>query len=108
MSGNKIRRSLTAGALPLALFLCGAIAWAHHAIAGKFDVKQTRELSGIVTNVDWRNPHVHVFMNVTGGGATLNWAVELESPSLLEMDGWKRETLRPGDAIIVRGNPALD
>jgi hypothetical protein len=92
----------------LALFLWGAAAWAHHPIPGKFDLSKPLELSGVVTSVDWRNPHVHVFLNVTTGRETLNWAVELESPSLLEMDGWNRDTLRPGDALVVKGGRARD
>jgi hypothetical protein len=96
------------GALAAALLLWGSIAWAHHSIAGKFDDKAPLELSGIVTNVDWRNPHVHIFMNVSTRGETLNWAVELESPIVLEADGWSRETLHPGDSIVVKGIRARD
>ena len=108
MNTNQRNRILATGALGLALLFGGTAAWAHHAIEGKFDVAKTTELSGIVTNVDWRNPHVHVFMNVTSGGATLNWAIELESPVILEMDGWKNDTLRPGDRLSVKGYPARD
>ncbi len=96
------------GALAAALLLWGSIAWAHHSIAGKFDDKAPLELSGIVTNVDWRNPHVHIFMNVSTRGETLNWAVELESPIVLEADGWSRDTLHPGDSIVVKGIRARD
>lgn len=108
MKRNSSSRSFSAGTLSLALLVLSATAWAHHPISGKFDLDQETELSGIVTNVDWRNPHVHVFLNVTSGGETLNWAVELESPIFLEMDGWSRDTLRPGDAIVVKGGRAWD
>jgi len=37
------------------------------------------EVTGIVTLVDWRNPHVHIFLNVRDPKGTLNWAVEIES-----------------------------
>ena len=100
-----------ARSLGLMLLFGATGAWAHHAIQSKFDVSKTTQLSGIVTYVDWRNPHAHVFMNVTntaGRGSVLNWAVELESPVELEMDGWKDNTLRPGDHIIVKGYPARD
>lgn len=95
-------------ALGLALWLWGMPALAHHPIAGKFDETAKLDLSGVVTYVDWRNPHVHVFMNVTARGETLNWAIELESPIFLEADGWSRETLRPGDSIVVKGSRARD
>jgi hypothetical protein len=53
--------------------------------------------------VDWRNPHVHVFMNVPEAKGVVNWAIELEGPIDLERSGWSRETLRPGDRIRVAG-----
>ena len=47
-------------------------------------------------------------MNVTTGKETLNWAVELATPAILEMDGWNRDTLRPGSSIVVKGIRARD
>jgi hypothetical protein len=86
-----------------------AAAEAHHAVVAKFDDTRRVELAGVVTNVDWRNPHVHVFVNVTReGGAVENWAVELESTVLLKRSGWDRATLRPGDAVAVSGPAARD
>lgn len=81
---------------------------AHHAISAKFDTRTRMELAGIVTYVDWRNPHVHVFVNVTNGSEVLNWAVELESPIALRESGWRANTLTPGDAVSVAGFAALD
>ena len=89
----------------------GAIAsWtAHHAVAAKFDSARRLTLSGMVTDVDWANPHAHVFVNVTrDGGAVENWAVELESTVLLRRSGWQHDTLKPGDAIEVNGPTARD
>src|SRR5437868_6252494 len=108
MKTNLFHRHVAAGSLGLALLVYATAAWAHHAIQGKFDVAKSTELSGIVTYVDWRNPHAHIFLNVTRNGAVLNWAVELESPVELEMDGWKNNTLHPGDKITVKGYPARD
>jgi hypothetical protein len=93
----------------VASMLCVSLATAHHPVAAKFDDTRLVELHGIVTSVDWRNPHVHVFVNVTGdGGAIENWAVELESTVLLKRSGWEHDTLRPGDAIVVSGPAARD
>jgi hypothetical protein len=108
MSGKQVSRKSGVRALMAGLAVWSAAAWGHHSIAGKFDDKAPQELSGIVTYVDWRDPHVHVFMNVSSGREVLNWAVELESPILLEADGWTRETLNPGDAIVVKGIRARD
>jgi hypothetical protein len=95
-------------ALVLALFASATLR-AHHEILAKFDDGKRLSLKGVVTLVDWRNPHVHVFMNVRNGTTQpANWAVELESPIDLKQNGWSRDTLRPGDAITVDGFAARD
>jgi len=81
---------------------------AHHEITAKFDPAKTMKLSGIVTNVDWANPHVHLFMNVGTGSAMVNWAVELESVVDLQAAKYTRDTVKPGDAITVDGILARD
>lgn len=77
---------------------------AHHAISAKFDRTKPVSLTGVVTLVDWRNPHVHVYLNVrSGDDDAVNWAIEIESPIDLEAGGWTSETLQPGDTITVNG-----
>jgi hypothetical protein len=92
----------------LAAALAAATAGAHHAVVAKFDETKRLELSGIVTSVDWRNPHAHVFVNVMRGDGIENWAVELESTVLLKRSGWEHDTLKPGDAVAVTGPAARD
>ena len=88
----------------LAAVLLAAIPLAaHHEILAKFDDHKPVTLNGVVTLVDWRNPHVHVFMNVPNANGFVNWAIEAESPIDLARNGWSRETLRPGDKIRVEG-----
>jgi Family of unknown function (DUF6152) len=87
-----------------ALLLATVPLIAHHEILAKFDDKKPMTLTGVVTLVDWRNPHAHVFMNVKDAkNEILNWAIELESPIDLAENGWTRETLQPGDTIVVDG-----
>jgi Family of unknown function (DUF6152) len=90
------------------LLLGMGTAAAHHEILAKFDDRKPMTLSGIVTLVDWRNPHAHVFVSVRDGGAAVTWAVEIESPIDLEQSGWTRETLQPGDAVSVEAIAARD
>jgi hypothetical protein len=104
----KARAAARIGAL-LAAALVARGAAAHHALAAKFDDTKPLSLTGTVTSVDWRNPHVHVFFNVTKPDKSVeNWAVELESTVLLTKSGWSRTTLAPGDAIKVDGLAARD
>jgi hypothetical protein len=86
------------------LLLASVPATAHHEILAKFDDKKPVKLNGVVTLVDWRNPHVHIFMNVKDNrNQILNWAIELESPIDLQRGGWNRDSLKPGDPITIEG-----
>src|SRR5262245_39977309 len=77
----------------IAVFLVIAPVSAHHAIAAKFDTTKSVTVRGIITGVDWANPHVHIFLNVREGNATNVWAAELESPLDLQKAGWSRDTV---------------
>ena len=82
---------------------------AHHVIEAKFDSTKKVSLRGSVTAIDWANPHVHVFVNVTeSGGPVANWAIELESPVDLRRQGWTRQALSIGDVVTVEGIAARD
>ena len=92
----------------VALSLTSAPAFAHHVIAAKFDPAKSITLRGTVTAVDWLNPHVHIFLDVPDRNVVTNWAIELDSQLDLQRSGWKRDTLKPGDAITVQGITARD
>jgi hypothetical protein len=95
----KLLASVTAGAL-----LCGA-ASAHHSFAAEFDSDQPIELKGIVTKVEWTNPHVWVYINVADAesGEVTNWGAELGPPHGLQRRGWRRQTLGIGQEVTVNG-----
>src|SRR2546428_7361552 len=78
-----------------AIIFAATPSFAHHAILAKFDDKKPQTLNGIVELVEWKNPHVHVFINVQGPSGFVRWVLEVESVIDLERSGWTRETLRP-------------
>jgi hypothetical protein len=90
------------------LTLGASVALAHHPIEAKFDKASHATMTGQVTAVDWRNPHTHVFVNVTGSNGVENWAVELESPVILRQNGWRDDSLQPGDEVTIEGIRARD
>ena len=102
------RRALHWLACGVVFLLTAAPSLAHHNITGKFDPAKTRTLNGVVTNLDWRNPHVHIQMDVVEGNTVTNWAVELESTIDLRRSGWNSQTLKPGDAVTVQGITSRD
>src|SRR5262245_28236884 len=81
---------------------------AHHSISAKFDESKPVTLDGTVSLVDWKNPHVHLFMDVRASNGIDRWVIELESRVDLGRSGWRRESVRPGDAITVQGIAARD
>jgi hypothetical protein len=91
-----------------ALVAASATISAHHEPLAKFDDKKPLRIRGVVTLVDWRNPHAHIFVNVVSADKVNNWAVELESPIDLEANGWSKTTLQPGDKVAVQGLAARD
>jgi len=96
------------GLIGIAVFLVIAPASAHHSPAAKFDPAKPVTLTGVVTQIDWLNPHVHILMNAQGTNPPTNWAIELESVVDLRRSGWTRDTLKIGDAVTVQGMAARD
>ena len=80
---------------------------AHHSFAAEFDSKKPVKLKGIVTNVEWSNPHVWIRFKVKDeSGKVTNWGAELGPPHGLQGSGWRRDTLKIGDEITVEGSLA--
>lgn len=84
------------------LFLFSGYLQAHHAFSAEYDVNQEITLSGVVTKVEWTNPHVRFYVDVKDGeGNVTNWDFELQSVNTLVRDGWSRNALAVGDEVTV-------
>jgi hypothetical protein len=87
----------------------GLPALAHHSAAAEFDVNKKIDLTGVVTKVEWTNPHAHFYMDVKdSSGNVVNWNLELASPNVLIRNGWRRNSIKPGDMVSVTGIRAKD
>jgi hypothetical protein len=101
-----MKLKLMAGLLVTSLSLgVAGNAVAHHSFSAEFDSEKTTAFEGIVTKVEWTNPHVWVYVNVKdpATGQTANWGVEFGPPHLLQRRGWKRDTLSIGTPVKVDG-----
>jgi Family of unknown function (DUF6152) len=81
---------------------------AHHSFSAEFDIKKPFKMSGVVTKVNWANPHIFFYMDVVDEttGKTVNWAMEMANPNRLMREGWTRDTLKVGSKVIVEGSLA--
>jgi hypothetical protein len=94
------------GALVAGLgFLCLAVpAVAHHGFDTEYDAKKKVSLTGVVTKVEWTNPHMHVYIDVRdANGEVTNWNLELTSPNTVQRQGWGKNDLKPGDKVNFEG-----
>jgi len=95
--------------IAIACLVLVAPALAHHSGAAEFDSSKKVDLTGVVTKVEWTNPHAHFYMDVKdAGGNVANWNFELASPNVLIRNGWHRNSIKPGDTVTVTGIQAKD
>jgi hypothetical protein len=94
----------------IALSLCfSASLWAHHSLAAEYDTKKPVSLKGTMTNLDWRNPHAFIYLDVKAeSGAVEKWQCELGSPNAMRRVGFGPDSIKPGDEIVLDGLLAKD
>ena len=83
---------------------------AHHSFAAEFDASKPFKLTGVVTKVEWQNPHTIFSLDVTDEQTkkVTNWSFEMGSPNGLMRQGWTRNTMKIGDVVTVEGSMAKD
>lgn len=79
---------------------------AHHSFA-MFDQARSVVLKGVVTEMQWTNPHAFLHVKVDGADAAV-WQIELNSPNNLRRQGWKSDSIKVGEHVTVTINPLRD
>jgi len=80
----------------------GGVGVAHHSFEAEFDPNNVITITGVVTKLDWINPHAFVYLDSkSAAGETKRYKIEMGPPYALVRGGWKRDTLKVGDTVTV-------
>ena len=97
-----MRNKLGVFVIGISLLVATLPAFAHHAFVAQYDASKSTTLQGVVTKVEWTNPHARFYIDVKDkSGNVTNWNLELASPNALRRLGWTRDILKAGDKFSV-------
>lgn len=104
-----MRTRLAAAAVFAGLLLSALPVWPHHAFAAEFDPKRPVKLRGVVTKMEWINPHAWIHIDVKDpDGKVTNWMVECGTPNTLLRRGVNKNSVTAGMEILVDGYQSKD
>lgn len=100
-----MRSKAKSGLIPALLILCSAsVAWGHHSFTAEFTAEETATLTGEVTQVWFRNPHVRYIFRLTNDeGVVETWDARGSPVVWLARKGWKKDTIKVGDTVTFYG-----
>ncbi|MBM3818018.1 MAG: hypothetical protein FJW14_03210 [Acidimicrobiia bacterium] len=108
---DRFRSALFAVTTLLTALLTAAAVSAHHSVAGQFDTSKSLTLTGVISRVEWINPHIYLHMDVKDQrGDVTTWTLASLPTAMLRRAGLSRESIQgqPGELITVAANPARD
>ena len=112
-----MRTSLGVLAVALGLFCLTVPVAAHHGFDTEYDKDKVVTATGVVSKVEWTNPHMHVYVDVTDAAAKVTtYNLELTSPNAIQRQGWNKNDLLAGEKVtftahagkVVESRAALD
>lgn len=95
------------------LFLCGlalvAPALAHHSFSAEFDGSKTIVVKGVLTKVEWTNPHIYIYLDAKGpDGKLQSYAFSSGPPGMLHKAGIRKSDFQIGQTVTITAAPAKD
>ncbi len=101
-----MKRILFALVITVGALVTGGRMFAHHSFAATYFEDKTQKIEGNLVQFLYRNPHSFVHVEAPDEkGATQRWFIEWGGGGQLGRQGVTRETLKPGDKVVVVGNP---
>ena len=104
-------RALAFGVLLVLVGFGSSTPFAHHSVSGEFDMSKTVTLKGVISGLDWGNPHIYVLLDVTEeNGAKNTWRLETFPPAQMRRAGLTKELImgKPDEMVTVAILPARD
>jgi hypothetical protein len=103
----RVKQAVLAAGIGLVVSVLPVLA--HHSFAAEFDSAKPISLAGVVTRLDWMNPHIWVYLDTKDeSGAVGHWQCEGGPPNTLTRQGWSKDSLKIGDQVTIDGFRAKD
>jgi hypothetical protein len=107
--GVPMKKAISVFVLLSGMLAAAVTVYGHHSFAAEFDANKPVKLTGVVTKVEWQNPHVWFYIDVKdASGKVSNWGIEMGSPNGLMRSGWERTAMKTGEVVTVEGSRAKD
>ncbi len=91
------------------VLLLAGTTWGHHSFAAEFDARKPISITGVITKLDWVNPHAYVYLDAKDpDGATVHWSFQTLPPSMMRARGVSRDLFPVGQTVTISGFGAKD
>ena len=89
-----------------AVLVClGGPVFAHHGFETEYDSNKVIEATGVVSKIEWTNPHMHLYVDVADkAGKVTTYNLELTSPNAVQRQGWTKNDLIPGEKVAFKAH----
>jgi hypothetical protein len=103
----KVKHAVVLGFMTL--MISAVPAFGHHSFAAEFDETKPLTVNGVISKVEWQNPHVYFYVDAKDSkGNVVTWGFESSGTALMHHTGWQRDSLKVGDRVTVQGYAAKD